>query len=112
MSSVARALSTETGGVAGSQARRVDPRSPAAQTPLSLVDSARVGSTLAYEQDTVLVPSTEDALSTSGPRFLMGALTPGPLVGPARAGGTLALSQGTGRAPSIGNDIGASGSQY
>lgn len=105
MSSEARALSTETGGVAEPQAWCVD-----LWTPLPFVDPARVGSTLAYEQRTVLFPSTEavlpEASGTRKQRFLMFALTPGPLVGLTRADGTLA--QGTVNAPSIGDAAGAS----
>lgn len=59
MSSVARALSTETGGVAEPPAWCVDLWSPLA---------AHVGSTLAYEQRTVLLPSTEGVLRASGAR--------------------------------------------
>lgn len=94
MSSVARALSTETGGVA----------EPPAQTPLP----ARVGSTLACEQRTVLFPSTEGGLPSASGTRKQQFLTPGPLVGLTLVDGTLARAQGTVNARSIVDAAGAS----
>lgn len=99
MSSVARALSTETGGVAEPQAWCVDLWSPL---------PARVGSKLACEQRTVLFPSTEGVLPEASEARKQQFLTPGPLVGLGRVDGTLARAQGTVNAPSIGDAAGTS----
>lgn len=99
MSSVARALSTETGCVAEPQAWCVDLWSPL---------PACVDSTLAYEQRTVFLSSTEGVLPEASGAQKQQFLTPGPLVGLARVDGTLARGQGTVNAPSIGDAAGAS----